>query len=759
MQRSKVFYLVVVLSMVSALCFAPVAVSGASNDDVKAAYNEYLQNYNQFKAAADQGADADTLRQYADRYKEALEKYQTLLKGTKPVSQEPVQSQEQTVSGSGRIADEPQETSSKVPALKVTDTSLKSVVKALHSCGARNKADQIIVNLENIIKTSKNREEINTAKIELANAYAKFKNDYDKSVELLQQVVNDIKSGPKYEEANRALVRAKWLKQKSVLSGVIAENRKEAQKYKEEYQKVSWTSPIKKVKSWFTYTKNLFSYRKAVTTYKAYKENGEIDKNYVSYEFLTDLIGKRAEFGVGDTFDNTSMPAEDTIAQVRLITDNNEAWYARWYMINAAKNTINMTYFIWEPDAYGKSMLGLLMKKAREGVKINIMIDARGSKALAKTFMGQDYLQKLAACPNVAIKVFNPMHSALPSVLSNIRNLLGSNHQKIIVVDGNLSITGGRNVSLNYFADPRDNETVFRDTDVLVRGAAVAEMMDNAFMSEFEALSNFNIYKDVLGNWSKKDEELEAACKSMEKWIMGQGVFEHPKLKDVNAELKTYKCMVNYANYDPFAESYNASIKLFAKDNFQQEKNDITDNIIALMDACTEEIIIQNPYVILTEKSRAAIKRANDRGVNIIIHTNSPVSTDSILTQAFFLEDWKEFLKATPKAHVYAFVGKNKLHAKVFMFDKLVSVVGTYNMDYMSEQINAENVCAIKSAEFTRDCRNRTFQDISNSKEYKIGIGPDGKPYEVFGPESFTDTKTLTILKLLMKLKILKPLI
>jgi len=749
MKRSKIFYLVVVVSLISSLSFSSAVTAG--NTDIKSAYNEYLQSYNQFKAAADKGVDSDTLKQYADKYKASLEKYQLLLKGTKPQSEQPTA--EQPATGSSRIADEQQ------AQVKVTDTSLNSIVKTLHTSGARNKADQIIANLENFIKTSKNREDVNTAKIELANAYTKFKNDYGKSVELLQQVVSDIKSGPKYDEANRALIRAKWLQQKSVLAGVITENRKNAQQSKAEYKNVSWTSPLAKVKSWWTYTKTLFSYRKAITTFKAYKENGELDKNYVSYEFLTDLIGKRAEFGVGDTFDNTSIPAEDTIAQVRLITDNNEAFYARWYMINSAKSTINMTYFIWEPDAYGKAMLGLLMKKAREGVKINMMIDARGSKALAKTFLGQDYLQKLAACPNIEIKVFNPMSANLLNVLSNVRNLIASNHQKIIVIDGELSITGGRNVSLNYFADPKDNETVFRDSDVLVRGSAVAEMMDSAFMSEFAALSNFDIYKDVLGNWSKRDEELEASCKSMDMWIRGQGVYDHPKLKEVNDELKTYKCMVNYSGYDPFANSYLASVKLYSKDNYQQEKNDITDNIISFMDACTEEIIIQNPYVILTEKSRAAIKRANDRGVNIIIHTNSPVSTDSILTQAFFLEDWKEFLMNNPRARVFAFVGKNKLHAKVFMFDKLVSVVGTYNMDYMSEQINAENVCAMKSADFTRDCRNRTFQDISNSKEYKIGIGSDGKPYEVFGPESFTDTKTLTILKILMKMKILKPLI
>jgi phosphatidylserine/phosphatidylglycerophosphate/cardiolipin synthase-like enzyme len=32
---------------------------------------------------------------------------------------------------------------------------------------------------------------------------------------------------------------------------------------------------------------------------------------------------------------------------------------------------------------------------------------------------------------------------------------LASNHDKILVVDGQKAVTGGRNVAIDYFADPR----------------------------------------------------------------------------------------------------------------------------------------------------------------------------------------------------------------------------------------------------------------------------------------------------------------
>jgi len=116
-------------------------------------------------------------------------------------------------------------------------------------------------------------------------------------------------------------------------------------------------------------------------------------------------------------------------------------------------------------------------------------------------------------------------------------------------------------------------------------------------------------------------------------------------------------------------------------------------------------------------------------------------------------------MKAMPNARVFVFVGANKLHAKTFVFDRVVSAVGTYNMDYMSEQINSEDVCAVSSREFSQDMVTRIFEDIKASKEYKIQVNADGSVTEVFGPGEFTSKKTMFILETLMKLNILKPLI
>ncbi len=156
--------------------------------------------------------------------------------------------------------------------------------------------------------------------------------------------------------------------------------------------------------------------------------------------------------------------------KVRLLTDNMESWYSRWYVIDRAQESIDMTYYILDGDIFGKSLLGLLYKKAREGVKIRLMVDARGSRNLGKKFFGPLYLQELAKFPNVQVRIFNPINRALKALPENVRNVMCSNHDKIVIGDNEWALTGGRNISRNYFADPRDMPSSYRDTDVLLQG-------------------------------------------------------------------------------------------------------------------------------------------------------------------------------------------------------------------------------------------------------------------------------------------------
>jgi phosphatidylserine/phosphatidylglycerophosphate/cardiolipin synthase-like enzyme len=250
---------------------------------------------------------------------------------------------------------------------------------------------------------------------------------------------------------------------------------------------------------------------------KTFKKTSIFSIAFIIFIFLFSSSANGAERSMRavDVFDELARQSGNQKAYARLITDNNEAWYARWHMISGAQRTIDVTYFIIKDDVFGKSMLGLLLRKAREGVKIRLMMDARGSGELTKIFAGIDYLQELLETPGVEIKVYNPISVSLRRIFGDIRNIVLSNHDKIILIDGELAMTGGRNISEIYFADPRDCEKVYRDADVFMKGKAVAGRMKQAFDEEFDSHQAFKVKRELFGNIVPRAEELEIARRAM----------------------------------------------------------------------------------------------------------------------------------------------------------------------------------------------------------------------------------------------------
>ncbi|HNV71345.1 MAG TPA: phospholipase D-like domain-containing protein, partial [Candidatus Ozemobacteraceae bacterium] len=329
--------------------------------------------------------------------------------------------------------------------------------------------------------------------------------------------------------------------------------------------------------------------------------------------------------GVEEVFDRMKTGAADPNAQLRFLPENVNAWYARWYILDNAKKSIDLTYFIVEPDIFGMSMLGMLMKKAREGIQIRIMMDARGTKGLVRKFIGQDVLQELAKFKNVQIRVFNPVGQKLIALFDDLRNIMASNHDKIILVDGEYLITGGRNISKNYFVDPRDLATVYRDTDILIKSPIVAAQARRAFEEEFTSGGNFKIDKDLFGNVDDMHRHLDIAYQAMRRYLLGNGLYKLPEdnnlskdtrklVEKYTTELAQYKQLPGYASFRLFQGERAYPTRILDKHSRNGNRNEITPNLIALMDACKEEILIQNPYVVLTPESHAALKRANDRG-------------------------------------------------------------------------------------------------------------------------------------------------
>lgn len=464
-----------------------------------------------------------------------------------------------------------------------------------------------------------------------------------------------------------------------------------------------------------------------------------------------------------NVFDELARQSGNQKAFARLITDNPESWYARWYILSNAKKTIDVTYFIVYDDVFGKSFLGLLLKKAREGVRIRLMMDARGSVELTHKIMAQDYLQELLEVPGIEVKVYNPATPNLLKMFSNPANILCSNHDKIIIVDHDWVMTGGRNIQMVYFADPADYAKSFRDTDVIFKGGSVARQIQAAFDEEFNSHSVYTVKKDLFGNVISREKELDFARRLMGSYISGMGLLNANEaghnFEKYTKELAQYRNLQSYNGYNPMSGIHEFPVFILDKHSMKGTRNDITPGLSALIKTAKSEIIIQNPYIVITDEAIAALKEAAARGVQINIHTNSPMSDDGIASQVFFSEEWTGILKDLKTCRLFVYPGPRPLHSKVFVIDREITVVGTYNMDPLSEQINSEVVSVIKGKSFALRTALRILEDEKGSIEYKIEVDRDGSVKILNGPKDHADPRKLKLLRLLHTLGFLRPLI
>ena len=402
-------------------------------------------------------------------------------------------------------------------------------------------------------------------------------------------------------------------------------------------------------------------------------------------------------------------------AQARILSRNLDAWNARWEMLASAEKSIDASYFIFEKDPFGYAFLGALLEKQLGGVEVRMMTDAMadptGKAGFKATLRGQDYLQELVSHGGKAY-VYHPVWQRPLAALRGDYAPLASNHDKILVVDDHRAVTGGRNIAIDYFADPADHKAAWRDMDVALEGAQTAaglkaafdaELVDDDFVDE--------IGRDLFGNWDKKDIQLLGACELMDLWLHDPALDEAQKaaLRADPAGLKPLADSLVQRALDRVASQLPTKLKRAPSDKdraflaeqagllvkqleargsaarFQAERlperateakiidqtsaagtrvNGIAPALKSLVDSATRRIVIENPYVVLTEDMMVGLERAAARGVQIDIITNSPLSTDSDVTQAFFLEDWPYILARCSTARIFVATGERKFHAK-----------------------------------------------------------------------------------------------
>ena len=143
--------------------------------------------------------------------------------------------------------------------------------------------------------------------------------------------------------------------------------------------------------------------------------------------------------------------------------------------IRGAKKSITFETYIYWSGQVGKEFADALSERARNGVKVHVLIDWVGSQKMDK-----DLLEEMRQA-GVEIQKYHPLAWYTLDKLNN------RTHRKLLVTDGRIGFTGGVGIADNWSGHAQDPDH-WRDTHFRLEGPAVAQMQA-AFIDNWAKVS------------------------------------------------------------------------------------------------------------------------------------------------------------------------------------------------------------------------------------------------------------------------------
>jgi len=324
--------------------------------------------------------------------------------------------------------------------------------------------------------------------------------------------------------------------------------------------------------------------------------------------------------------------------------------------LNKAENFIFLEYFIIKDSSMWTQILEVLIRKVNAGVDVRLILDDFGSM---KLFTNR-YIKNLRE-KGIKIVRFNPLRPVLLMFMNN------RDHRKITVIDGHIAYNGGANIGDEYI-NVTQQLGIWKDTGIRLRGDAVwsftlmfIEMWD-IFCQVDERINDYESYR-LSGSSSLHSDGLVL----------------------------------------PYGDS--------PLDNEQLGENVYID----MLNQAQDYVYIFTPYLIISENMISALKMTAKRGVDVRIIT--PGVPDKKLVFRLTRSYYRFLLEAGVKIYEYT---PGFMHAKSFVSDDKLAVVGTINLDYRSLYLHFECATLIYNAKVIEEIKKDVLKTIEFSQEVEI---------------------------------------
>lgn len=154
-------------------------------------------------------------------------------------------------------------------------------------------------------------------------------------------------------------------------------------------------------------------------------------------------------------------PLPDGPARLRALID----------AVDAARESLRVLFYIWEPDRAGAEVRAALERARARGVSVSLLLDGFGAASTPATYFAD--LERAGA----HVCRYHPRWG---------RRYLLRNHQKLVLADERLAILGGFNVADDYFGTA--DAGAWRDFGLIVEGPACRRLA-----AYFDALEEWSV--------------------------------------------------------------------------------------------------------------------------------------------------------------------------------------------------------------------------------------------------------------------------
>jgi putative cardiolipin synthase len=448
---------------------------------------------------------------------------------------------------------------------------------------------------------------------------------------------------------------------------------------------------------------------------------------------------------------------------VILLDRGQDALLARLHLIRAARESIELQSFIFDADDSGALVLEELLRAARRGVKVRVLLDqlyGLPDPNLQASLAGQHR--------NFELRIYNPTFGEAKTqslqyaagILCCFRKFNQRMHTKLLRVDGVVGVTGGRNIQDRYF-DWAEGYN-YRDRDILVAGPAARAMGEN-----FDAFWTFGR--------TRRAEDLSDVAKRL---LRAGGVPPHRLLAADRERSPRVLAMAKTAADGAAVHQHLQPLGLdvgrvdFFADLPEKHGGELAANedaSLAMRDLVAgvhDELVVQTPYLVLSRPARKLfreLRKREDRPV-IWVSTNSLAATDAFPVYAmshkykrlylrelgFEIFEYKPYPADAPidvaatgalgeqRAARLPMFGSGSagsasgpvplkragirvgLHAKSLVVDGRIGVVGSHNFDPRSDNLNTESMVVVHDTQFAGALRASIERDMHPENAWRI---------------------------------------